>query len=170
MQPVPLPLRGARLIICPATEADRRFIVSAWLDSFRDATTAGMIHMDDWYAVMWPQVVRLLDREGCTTLVACEPDDSMLYGFICGEVDISRPRSRRQRPPVVNYCYVKTPYRRWAKPGIARRLFGAIGIDPQTQFDYTYKTAVVSQLAHKIPLASHQPMLARFNPGKGYRR
>lgn len=159
------------MIFRAATISDRVFIVSSWLDSYRDDPLAGMIAMDDWYPTMWPQVERLLNRPTATTIVACESDDSLLYGFICAELDHARPRSRRHHPPLVHYCYVKAPYRRWEpRPGIASQLFDAIGIDPSGQFDYTYKTRTVNQLARKIPLASHQPMLARFAPGKGYRR
>ena len=145
-----------------AIPADRVFVISSWLDSYRDSDTAGMIAMSDWYAVMWPQVEKVIDRFGARTIVAHDTDEH-LYGFISADATT--------KPPLVFYCYVKAPYRRWEpKRGYARQLFAAIGIDPAKPFDYSYKTREIGRLANKIPLASWQPMLTRFPPGKGIRR
>ena len=122
-----------------------------------------MIAMEDFYTVMWPQVEKVLDREDCRTFVAYE--DDQLYGFIALDTNTA------PLPPLVFYIYVKGPYRRWKpQPGIGRQLFAAAGIDPSRPFDYAYRTPEVSRLAVKIPLARHQPMLARFPKGQGRRR
>lgn len=138
----------------------RVFVISSWLDSFRDCDSAGMISMGRFFDCMWPEVEELLNRRGSRTVVAINKDDpSQYFGFIAGDPTAS--------PPLVYYVLVKAAVRRW---GIARSLFRALGIDPSKQFDYAYKTPLVSTLAHKVPLASHQPMLARFPLGMGRRR
>jgi hypothetical protein len=133
-----------------ATEADRIFVDYGWLDSYRWAHAAGMIHMDDWKHVMLPQIARVRNRPKAITIVAEEPD--ALAGFICGEPSAT--------PPIVFYCYVKEAYRR---SGLARGLFRALGIDPQERFVYACKTAVITELARRIPLARFDPYAARFD-------
>lgn len=143
-------------------EEDRVFIVSSWLDSFRESHTAGMIAMADFYDLMWGQIEKLLDRPGARCVIACNVGDpNQLHGFIAFDRDTGRD------PPVVFYVYTKAPFRRW---GIARGLFAAAGIPPDGRFDYTHKTSVAVRLANKIPLARWQPMLARFPKGDGIRR
>lgn len=150
--------------IRPAALEDWGFVIGTWLDSFRDEPEAGMVSMESWYPSMEPELKKLLNRKASRTLVACGDDDpSFLYGFICGEPS--------QPVPLVHYVFVKQPYRRWKdKPGIASRLFAALGVDPRTPFDYTYSTFMVRRLESKIPLARWQRMLARFPPGHGIRR
>ena len=145
-----------------ATGEDMTFVISSWLDSFRDSHTAGMISMASYFEIMWPQVEALVDRPGSRTIVACNAGDArQLHGFITFDT------ATGSDPPIVHYVYVKSPFRRW---GIARGLFAAAGIDPERPLDYTYKTAIVVRLARKIPLARWQPMLARFEKGAGIRR
>lgn len=149
----------------PATsEADRTFVCDAWISSYRTSYAAGLIDMEAWHAIMWPQVERYLDRPDMRTLVACEKrDPSFLYGFICGDpteqVEIVAEGGRRTWPAMVLYVYVKAPYRR---SGVARGLFEAIGIDPRRPFLYASKTAIVPRLAPKMPLAKWNPLVARF--------
>ena len=148
------------LAYVPATTDHRVFVISSWLDSFRDSDSAGMLSMERFWDCMWPEVESLMNRKGTRTMVAVNRDDpSQYFGFITADPTAS--------PPVVHYVCVKGPHRKW---GYAKALFEAIGIDPKKQFDYTYRTPLVFHLAHKIPLASHQPMLARFPPGMGRRR
>jgi len=138
-----------------ATQGDRVFVISSWLDAFRTSHTAGLIAMDTWYQVMWPQVERILDRVGARTVVAYDRDEDKwpLIGFIVADAEAS--------PPVVFFVYTKQPYR---KNGFARSMFAEIGIDPSKPFVYSSKTAVVSQLASKIPCSKWMPLVARFPP------
>jgi GNAT superfamily N-acetyltransferase len=150
----------------PAELSDRRFIVGAWMMSFRTSHSAGLIAMDDWVGVMRPQIEKLLEREGTTTVVAYDPDEPAgltdLQGFIAADVT---PGSL----PLVLYVYVKEPYRRW---GYARGLFRAIGVDPERPFLYACKTAVVAELARlrKIPSARWDPLAARYPNKRAPRR
>ena len=137
----------------PAVVADRSFVIDNWLSSFRCANAAGIISTESWFDVMWPQIERLLDREGTTTLIAYERDDvDFFYGFVCGE--LTGPT------PVVHYVYVKEPYRR---EGFARGLLAALGVDPALPFLYTCQTAVVARLRAKIPCARWRPQIARYS-------
>jgi hypothetical protein len=133
-----------------AKDADRIFIDYGWLDSYRWAHAAGMIHMDDWRDVMLPQIARVRSRPNTITMIAEEPD--ALAGFIVAEP--------KNEPPLVFYCYVKEAYR---KSGIARGLFKAAGVDPNEHFVYACKTAVVSELTRKMPRARFDPYAARFD-------
>jgi len=143
-------------------EEDRVFVVSSWLDSFRESHTAGMIAMATFYDKMWGEIENLMDRSGSRTIIACNAGDpNQLHGFVTFDLDTGTD------PPVVHYLYVKAPFRRW---GIARGLFAAAGINSERPMDYTFKTSVVVRLANKIPLARWQPMLARFPKSDGRRR
>lgn len=133
-----------------AEAGDRVFVDYAWLDSYKWAHAAGMIHMDDWRDVMLPQIARIRNRPRAVTIVAEEP--TALAGFICAEPSGD--------PPLVFYVYVKEAYRR---SGIARGLFRAAGVDPQSRFVYACKTAVVSELFGKVPRARFDPYAARFD-------
>jgi hypothetical protein len=136
-----------------AVEGDDIFINYGWLDSYRWAHAAGMIHMDDWRDVMLPQIKRVRARPKTITVVAEEP--GALAGFIC-----AKPGND---PPLVFYVYVKEQYR---KAGIARGLFRLAGVDPFERFVYACKTAVVSELMRKIPQAKFDPYAARFDEYK----
>jgi hypothetical protein len=133
-----------------ATDGDRIFIDYGWLDSYRWAHAAGMIHMDDWRDVMLPQIAKVRSRPHAVTVVAEEP--TALVGFIVAEP--------HNDPALVFYVYVKEAYR---KSGIARGLFRSVGIDPTSRFVYACKTAVVSELSGKLPRAKWDPYAARFD-------
>ena len=136
-----------------AIEADRTFVISAWIDSFKFSHTAGQVPFDRWYDTMWPVVECLLNCDGVDTIVAHTPDEdgtANLHGFITA--------AACNQLPLVHYVYVKQAYRRW---GIARGLFRAVGVDPLKPFVYTFKTATVAKLARKIPLARWEPNRSR---------
>lgn len=145
------------LAIRPAVPEDRRFLVDAWARSFQFAHSAGMIAVENWFAVMIPEIERVLDRPDAQTFVAFEPSDDTrladIYGFIVFDPVTT--------PPTVFYVYVKEPYRR---SGIARRLFTAAAVDPEKPFVYSCTTPIVSRLYHarKIPMARWNPLVARF--------
>jgi GNAT superfamily N-acetyltransferase len=148
----------------PATAADRTFVCSSWVDSYRTSYAAGILDMQAWHSIMWPQVERYLDRPTVRTVVAVErKDPTFLYGFICADLspqvehlDAGRTKSW---PAMLLYVYVKAPYRR---DGIARGLFEHIGLDPRSPFLYACKTPIAGRLAPKIPLAKWNPLVARF--------
>lgn len=152
--------------IRPADAGDRTFIIQNWLDSYRTAFSAGLIAMEDWYKVMWPQVEKVLDRPGVRTLVAHETDETErvadLYGFITFDPAMRHLLGRDKRAtilPTVVYVYVKGSHRRW---GYARKLFAAAGIDPRSEFVYVCDTEATKRLRMKIPNAKWAPLSARF--------
>lgn len=148
----------------PATAADRVFIVSAWSSSYKAANAAGMIASEDWSTIMHRQIEKLLALPSVRTLVAFERSDpGFVYGFIVGDPDpqtrmVGTPPSPLTAPAVF-YAYVKEPFRR---VGIARGMFGALGIDPEATFFYACRTSVVSRVVDKIPRARWEPSVARY--------
>jgi hypothetical protein len=158
----------------PAAPEDHVFIVDAWVASYRDAFTAGLIQVEDWYAVMIPQVEKAMRRPDVRATVACVdgPTDHVadLCGFIVADTD--------EAPPLVYYVFVKPHYRRagrgriWGGDGIARGLFSAIGVDPAKPFNYVCSTPMCRTLERKIPTARWQPLLGRFpkSERRSYRR
>lgn len=144
---------SAEIAIRQATDSDRRWVISSWLDSYRTAHTAGLIAMSRWKAVMTPELESILDRPGCAVLVAYTPGDDPDtdgLGWLCHE---------GHAPPLLHYVYVKQPYRRL---GIAGTLLRRAGIDPARTLLYSCKTPVVSRL--HLPLARFNPLIARFSP------
>lgn len=139
---------------------DRRFVIATWASSYKNAHHAGMIASEDWAPIMHRQIEKLMMRPTTRTIVAYEPPD-FLYGFICGDVDKSIP--------VVYFVYVKGPYRSQEDtsgvrtgPRHARGLFAELGVDPERPFLYTCRTAVVTRIYDKIPLAKFVPAAARY--------
>ncbi len=143
---------------------DQRFIVDSWVGSYRDAFTAGIIQVEDWYAVMIPTVEKILAKPEVRTAVAyvsgVTDRVADLVGFIVADPS--------DTPPLVYYVFTKEHYRRagkgrlWGGPGIARSLFAAAGIDPARPFNYVCSTPMCRTLERKIPLARWQPLLGRF--------
>lgn len=145
-------------------EAELHFVVDGWASSFRDADSAGLIQVEDWYDVMIPQIRKALARPDVRTFVATsslgERGINDLIGFIVVDTE--------ERPPLVYYVYTKGPYQRggrgrlWEGAGAARLLFIAAGVDPRLPLRYVCKTAIVPVLARKIPLGRWHPLLGRF--------
>jgi hypothetical protein len=142
-----------------AVETDLRFVVGSWVDSYRTAHAAGLISMDDWKAVMKPQVVKVLLRPGIEVIVAFKPGEqapSDIYGWVCIERNVFAPTKgledgRRVEstvliPVVVHYIFVKFLYRR---SSIASGLLRAARRDPTKPMVYTCKTGVVKQIADR---------------------
>lgn len=140
-----------------STPNDRSFVVSNWAATFRTAFAAGMIAMEDWDSVMYPQIEKVLGRAGTKTVVAFDADGPI--GFIAA--------NPTEKPPHVFYVYVQQDAR---KQHVARALFDAVGINPDMPFGYTCKTRVLSDLARKIPMAQWRPLIARFPTTKDYSR
>lgn len=152
----------------PWLPRDRRFCVEGWLDSYRDAYTAGLVSMETWDERMRPEVERMLDQ--ATVLVAHEDSDPDPLADLLGFIAFDRGSFRL---PYVYYVYVASRYRRagWRTvdgrrvrvgDGLGRLLFKAAGIDPKKQFDFAASTRFERILKDYIPLARHRPLLARF--------
>jgi hypothetical protein len=148
----------------PAGEHDQKFIVDAWISSYRDAKTAGLIQVEDWYAVMIPQIEKVLCRPDVRAIVAVIPGVtdrvSDLVGFIVVDTE--------DNPALVYYVFVKEHYRRagngklWSGHGVARALFAAAGVDPAKPFNYVCSTPMCRILERKIPMSRWTPQFGRF--------
>lgn len=149
-----------KLVYRPMRPEDKMFVVASWLASFRRSMHAGMIAMDDWSAVMVPQIDRVLARPRVRVLVAADPTETDrvadLFGYLVWE---ERPG---QPVPLVYYCYIKHAYRR---SGLARGLMKAARIDTTKPFDYVCQTQAVGYLrdAGKLAHARWRPMLGRYS-------
>jgi hypothetical protein len=143
---------------------DRKFVVDGWVATYRDAYTAGLIQVEDWYSIMIPQIGKVLARPDVRTVVAAVEGAAGgiadLLGFVVADT--------ADYLALVYYVFVKEHYRRagrgrlWDGPGIGRGLFGAIGVDPGKPFNYVCSTQMCRVLQRKIPLARWQPALGRF--------
>lgn len=145
-----------------AIAADHAFVCDGWIRSYRNSDTAGQIPMALWRETMWPIVEGVMRRPGAETVVAYETEStSDLFGFVCADTSGA--------VPVIFYAYTKQAFRRGRTlgmpVGVGRGLLAAVGVDPLQPFAYAYKTAVVSELARKIPLASWDAMVARHPKG-----
>jgi GNAT superfamily N-acetyltransferase len=147
-----------------ASEADRKFVISSWLDATRTSHDESLIAVDDWYPTMWPQREKMIARPDMRTIVAYEKSDpDFLYGWIVADPTEQRVPGRDGSvswwPAAVVYVLVKQNYRR---EGIARRLFDAVGIDPAGPFLFASRPPPASRLASKVPLARYNPLVVRF--------
>lgn len=148
----------------PAGPEDHNWIVDAWVSSYRDAYTSGIVQVEDWYAVMIPTCEKILRRPDVRAIVAtidgATGHVADLAGFIVADTD--------ENPPLVYYVYTKPHYRRggggkvWDGPGVARTLFAAAGVDPARPFNYVCSTPFCRTLERKIQMARWQPLLGRF--------
>ncbi len=156
--------RPAELGTAAEPGPDRHFVVDGWVSTYRDAYTAGLIQVEDWYGVMIPQIDKVLAKPDVRVTVAAlaGATDRVadLLGFIVADTEES--------PPLVYYVLVKEHYRRagrgrlWNGPGIGRSLFAAIGIDPAQPFNHVCSTPMCRTLERKIPMARWRPLFGRF--------
>jgi hypothetical protein len=143
---------------------EHNFIVDAWVSSYRDAYTAGIIQVEDWYSTMIPTVEKILEKPDVRAVVAVVRGVTDHVADVAGFV----VADTQEAPSLVYYVFVKEHYRRagrgrlWGGPGIARGLFSAIGVDPAQPFNYVCSTPMVRTLKRKILLARWQPLLGRF--------
>lgn len=152
-----------RRCLCVGRPEDSRGcspIVSLWSSSYRKSHYAGLIWHEDWAAVMHPSITTILAKQARTAIMAVDPKDhSFIYGFIVGDTIGATP--------VVDYVFVKEPYRRG---GVARALFAELGVSPTQRFVMSCKTRIVSQLASKIPSARFDNEQARYPKDERRRR
>lgn len=150
--------------------SERRFIVDGWCSSYRDANTAGIIQVEDWYSVMIPTVEKILGKPDVRTVVASYVPVTERARHLVGVADLLgfMVADTAERVPLVYYAYTKDHYRRagngrfWRGPGVARGLFAAMGIDPEGAFHYVCSTPMCRTLQSKIPLGKWKPLLGRF--------
>jgi hypothetical protein len=141
---------------------DERFVVDSWAKSFRESDHAGLIQNADWFAIMIPQLEKLVRMKGVSVTVAYDPKTQRaadIYGWICTE----RLTTRGEAVPLVFYVFVKNAYR---MHGIARGLFRAAGVDLADAFVYACKTYVVEELERSRALKRMAPS-ARYAPMAG---
>jgi ribosomal protein S18 acetylase RimI-like enzyme len=136
------------IVIRPATEADRMYIISAWVRTFTDSVVAKHLLNDHilgyykglldesrplasvYYYLQTELVKRLLGKY--TTLVAVfEEDPELIWGFINGDPTTC----------VVNYVCVKQAYKR---SGVATALCNALGCTKDRAVIFTHLTERVS--------------------------
>lgn len=146
----------------PAAPRDQALVIAAWETSYRKAHTAGMILMDDWADIMREQIAKVLARSYVKTVVAYEDTDpnpdTELLAFAVAEPDY--------RPPILYYVYTKESYRR---SGIARRLLGALDIDPRKPLAFVCSTPIVPRISPSMPMAKWMPLLGRYSRESGMR-
>jgi hypothetical protein len=178
-----------------AAAQDIQFLIRTWIESFKAAHGAGILRIDqltvpcecgrpiryDFSAVMEVTLASLLQRPGVTTWMAYHPHEQPpndLYGYLVSETGANVPSYVRGEDgesrlevatselPLIHYVFVK----RYARErGIARALFAAAGIDPDSAYLYTCKTSNLSRLEArgKIPRDSRWfPLSVRFAKGK----
>jgi GNAT superfamily N-acetyltransferase len=143
---------------------DRKFAISSWLDASKHSYSSGLIAMDDWYAVQWPQYEKALARAGMRTIVAYEATDpGFLYGFVAADPTDQRIQDKkgatRWWPGLVLFVFVKQSYR---EHGIAKALFREVGINPAAPFLFACNTQQASRLSSKVPNARFNPLAARY--------
>lgn len=133
------------LSLRPALPDDRRFIVSGWSSSQRLTRDVPLIRNRSWAAIWHPIVEDQLNRPEVEVIIAA---GEVLQAFIAFEL-----------PDYVLYIYVAQPFR---GQGIARRLFAAAGIDPESRFRYACRTRASWECRDKIRLAHYDPFFCRF--------
>lgn len=153
-------------IIRSMAPSDRQFVISTWSSSYRTSPHAGLLSMATYADVMHREIARIIDHPTTRVLVADEPGETdhegrpFLYGFgAFGPEWLGTP--------YIYYLYVKTPYRQGRKRlklpmGYAAQILGAHGVDHRRPFAYACKTLYCDQLASKIPLATFDPLPARY--------
>ncbi|HYF55619.1 MAG TPA: hypothetical protein VEA41_15310 [Salinarimonas sp.] len=138
-----------------AIPEDLPFVLSSWLECWREAHYAGTLSHDDYFAAYRKALTALLDREDVEVLVAVNPQETErkyeIYGYLCHE--------KGYREPTIHWAYVKFPFRR---NGVLKGLLTSAGIDPAKPLVYTHKTADCVQILQTKNLrAKHDPWRAR---------
>jgi GNAT superfamily N-acetyltransferase len=137
------------VILTPATESDRGPIVGSWIDSYRNAHSAGLIAMERWGEVMRTELNALLSR--CTTVVMRGTEPETFYGWIAFEW-----------PDLLHYVYVWKPYR---GRGVARALIREANLDKR--FTYSCRTPRGEEIARAMsPRPRFNPLPARYGKRK----
>jgi hypothetical protein len=119
-------------------EADRPFILSSWLKSYRNADTVVHVNNEDYYKGQADLINQLIDRSN--VIIACDPEyPTSMFGYVIYEDN------------VIHYIYCKFSFRRH---GVATLLHDAAG-QPSVATHWTY---VVPKLPFKV----------QYNPYRRY--
>lgn len=123
---------------------DRRFILDAWLKSWKGSPWAGVIPNNKVSEVTFDAILQLHER-GMAILVLESEDPDTKIGFIAWEVS---------QVPVLHYIYVKPVLRGM---GFGKKLLCEVGITPEEPFVYTHRT----QDSKKLVGGQHCPAIGR---------
>lgn len=156
----------------PALPSDVPFVVDSWADSYRTSYAAGPTPMPLYQRHMRETLAWLFQHRAPEVLIAFSPEggDKDIYGWLCLERGITAPQSVREAGRyvtrvmpigvVVHYVYTKECYR---KLNIARYLFRIAGIDLQSAWLFSAKTAASERITKRLaPHARFNPLLPRF--------
>ncbi len=111
------------VVLRPATTDDFNFIMSSWIQSYREHSNLTFEEYSKFYNHLVRRTV-----ENTMTIVACPSDSQdMIYGWL--NFDLF------QMKPVIHYAYVKAIYRGM---GIGTKLLDSVSKD--RNFIYTHKT------------------------------
>ena len=148
----------------PRDSEDTKFAIETFLEGQRTSYSAGLVPIEDWFETMRPVYAKLIERDGMRTVIAYEKDDpDFVYGHIIADPTEqaipSKDGSVHYWPALVLFVFVKANFR---KEGIARGLFGAVGVDVAKPFLYASNTVQASRLASKVPHAKFNPLAVRF--------
>jgi len=129
-----------------AAEGDVGFIVSAWLRSYHDGSSAMRGVQFNRYKAAQRDVVRVAMERGCVVVACDAADRNSIFGFACGEDD--------NGAGVVHYAYVLQTRRRY---GLARELVRHLGhAAKRTMTSYSHSTITGARVAQRLGL-SHNP-------------
>ena len=137
---LPLRIREADL----TEEADRSFVLDAWLKSYRKSHWAGVVPNNSYIRVYTDAIMQLLER-GMVVLLLEGTELDTYAGFVAFE---------RATIPVLHYIYVKEVLRGHK---LAKMLLFAAGIRPDERFFYTFRTKSSKRLKSGI----YAPVIAR---------
>jgi hypothetical protein len=123
--------------------------------------------MERYAIAMHLEIVTIIDHATTRVLVAEEPGEVDHVGrpFVYGFAAYSDEALINAK--YVYYVYVKTPYRQGRKRHHMAKGYGAIlleacGVDVARPFEYACRTSYCDTLASKIPLATFDPLPARY--------
>jgi hypothetical protein len=136
-------------IVRQATPDDVSFVFSSWLKSFRDAATVKGVPSGLYYPAQHAVIEGILQRQCCTALVACDPQDpSQIYGYVVAEYV--------GEGLVIHFTYTKFNMRNL---GIAKALVTTLVVPTIKFVQFSHRTRAVDTLDSKLTAAGFV-----FNP------
>lgn len=151
---------GDKIVIREYEDEDFKFIISSWLQSFKNSKYTGPIPNNLYWDTYSTAIEQLLTREGVVILIACNPiKTSQIFGYIVVE--------ENRDLPVLHWVYVKHAGLR--NLGICSALMKYCGIDRDTEFYYTYKSVSASKLFSPVgpwPRGRHKDSIAKKKRGR----
>lgn len=130
----------ADVLVRPAVEADWRFVSDAWMRSYRDADSAGVVPNHLWPSVMLEMLDGLAAR-GMRVLVLCSRErPDVLLGFVATEAV--------KDGTALHYLFVKRDFRR---RGLGAGLLAAADL-PSRVFT-THRTPSGERLLRRVRIS-----------------